>query len=507
MALTIISANSVVGGTAFTFALSGDDLYVRSDVLLASTGSTGIDVNVTETTTQVDGSVVALGRVYNSAPEGSRLVVGQTGSMISYQSSSNDAGIVFFGTGASVDNRGQIEAPEVIAIYFGGLEAELVNSGSITGTTGVQLASGASQARVINTGSILANGNFDATLDAFEGRGIVVQAINGYVYNGVTGFIGSTATAGGGIFASASAGGLVVANFGEIVAAFGTGIDLSEVGVGQSVIRVTNSGKVTGSVASFEGSVNADILVNRGLMVGDVLLGDGADTFDTRTGMIDGSFNGGAGNDTVQSNAGQDEIFLGGTGVDTLSFRNSIAVTVALDGSVENAGAAAGDSYSSFENINGSAFADHLTGSGSANRLSGGGGTDTISGGAGADVILGNVGADVLTGGAGDDQFVFNSVAERGDKISDFGTGTGNNDVIAVKASGFGGGLVLGTASAAVFRARTDNVAQDEDDRFILRSTDKTLWFDVDGNGAGAAVMIADLQNTAEFNRLDILIF
>jgi hypothetical protein len=49
-------------------------------------------------------------------------------------------------------------------------------------------------------------------------------------------------------------------------------------------------------------------------------------------------------------------------------------------------------------------------------------------------------------------------------------------------------------------------LAQDADDRFIFRTTDQTLWYDADGSGSGAALMIADLQAGATMTNLDILI-
>ncbi|MGB4828341.1 MAG: flagellar biosynthesis protein FlgM, partial [Paracoccaceae bacterium] len=56
------------------------------------------------------------------------------------------------------------------------------------------------------------------------------------------------------------------------------------------------------------------------------------------------------------------------------------------------------------------------------------------------------------------------------------------------------------------FQTRADNNAQDADDRFIFNTTDRTLWFDADGNGAGAAIMVADLQAGAVVTAADILL-
>ena len=68
-----------------------------------------------------------------------------------------------------------------------------------------------------------------------------------------------------------------------------------------------------------------------------------------------------------------------------------------------NTGDAAGDTYSSIENLIGGSAADTLTGDANANVLNGGAGTDNLSGGDGDDILIGGAGADVLNGGTGSD--------------------------------------------------------------------------------------------------------
>ncbi|PYF09196.1 hypothetical protein C8J30_11069 [Rhodobacter viridis] len=63
---------------------------------------------------------------------------------------------------------------------------------------------------------------------------------------------------------------------------------------------------------------------------------------------------------------------------------------------------------------------------------------------------------------------------------------------------------MLGERVATAFVSRTDNRAQDADDRFIFRTTDGMLWFDADGKGGSAAVQIADLQDGAALKVVDI---
>jgi Ca2+-binding RTX toxin-like protein len=105
---------------------------------------------------------------------------------------------------------------------------------------------------------------------------------------------------------------------------------------------------------------------------------------------------GGAGNDTIDASGGNDTVegglgndnMVGGGGTDTLSYDNSATAVNAnlASGSATGEGT---DTFSGFENLTGSSFADVLTGNGSANTISGGLGNDTIDGGAGADSIIG----------------------------------------------------------------------------------------------------------------------
>ncbi|MES0871798.1 calcium-binding protein, partial [Pseudovibrio sp. SCP19] len=69
-------------------------------------------------------------------------------------------------------------------------------------------------------------------------------------------------------------------------------------------------------------------------------------------------------------------------------------------------------------------------------RIDGGDGNDTIYGNAGNDTIIGGAGDDFLRGGTGNDIYVF----EHGfgqDKVSDFATGAGLNDIIRFDAELF----------------------------------------------------------------------
>ncbi len=133
--------------------------------------------------------------------------------------------------------------------------------------------------------------------------------------------------------------------------------------------------------------------------------------------------------------------------------------------------------------------------------LRGGRSVDRFNGGADDDRLTGGLAKDILTGGTGKDQFIFNSVAEAGDTITDFSVA---DDTIVVRASAFGG-LAKGVLAAAAFRANTSGLAQDSSDRFIYETDSDRLWYDSNGNAAGGRVLLADL-NDVNFTRNDILL-
>ncbi|WHU01956.1 cadherin domain-containing protein [Sphingomonas sp. NIBR02145] len=131
----------------------------------------------------------------------------------------------------------------------------------------------------------------------------------------------------------------------------------------------------------------------------DILAGNsGADTLKGEVG--DDVLYGGAGNDVLDGGTGAD-VLVGGAGFDTASYASAGAGVRAYLANAElNIGDAAGDSYSSIEN------------------LSGGGGADLLGGDAGDNELSGSQGDDTLWGGAGDDSYIWN-VGDGADTIRD----------------------------------------------------------------------------------------
>ena len=142
-----------------------------------------------------------------------------------------------------------------------------------------------------------------------------------------------------------------------------------------------------------------------------------------------------------------------------------------------------------------------LRGDGADNLLVGNGSTDTISGGAGSDTIEGGATLDYLTGDTGADYFRFASKVGMNDTIRDFASG---EDHILLESTAFGYGGATGAIAAEDFHTGVTRAAQDASDRFIFRTTDRTLWFDADGTGSGSAVCIARVQIGGVITAADI---
>jgi Ca2+-binding RTX toxin-like protein len=138
---------------------------------------------------------------------------------------------------------------------------------------------------------------------------------------------------------------------------------------------------------------------------------------------------------------------------------------------------------------------DSLDGGNGNDVLRGDFGADILLGGAGNDMLDGGTGNDALTGGAGADRFRFASApgSSNLDSVKDFVV---VDDTIELENAIFAKLTTLGTLSSANFRASTTGAAADSTD-FVLYETDTgKLFYDADGNGAGAAVLIATLAAT-----------
>lgn len=197
---------------------------------------------------------------------------------------------------------------------------------------------------------------------------------------------------------------------GNVMISNGSGIDYD----GQSTVLTvtTQTGTIT-ALGTFVLSENgnlavtpfSNITVSAGTFEYELLDDDGFSSTASVSITLSGT-------DELFTSISGNETFNGRLGIDTVSYAAaSSSVTINLTSGV-NSGGGGADTFSSIENITGSAYNDILTGDALANALygnagvdtiTGNAGDDTISGGDGNDTLYGNDGADNLTGGAGAD--------------------------------------------------------------------------------------------------------
>lgn len=248
----------------------------------------------------------------------------------------------------------------------------------------------------------------------------------------------------------------------------GAGADILDGGDGRDWLGYSGSatgvnvdlstGVSSGGYADGDTVLNIEAIV--GTVFGDVLTGDGANNFLRGGGGIDTIF-GGSGNDFVRGDAGAD-ILDGGLGYDWLDYRNSNnSVTVNLETGKGSGGHAHGDTFTGFERIFGSDFADSLTGDGGANIIRADAGDDYVFGGAGADNIRGGAGADTMHGFVGVDTLDY--------RDSDAGV---NVDLATGAASGGHAQGDVFTGFERIWGSAFDDTLSGSDGRNTLRGYD-----------------------------------
>ena len=109
-----------------------------------------------------------------------------------------------------------------------------------------------------------------------------------------------------------------------------------------------------------------------------------------------------------------------------------------------------------------------------------------MRGNEGANTLDGGGGADLLIGGGGADTFAFTTALGGGnvDIIADFQLGS---DRIGLSSNVFN----VGAGGVAASNFVNGAAALDVDDRILFDQATGQLFYDADGNGAGAAVLFA----------------
>ncbi|MFC7497706.1 putative Ig domain-containing protein [Enterovirga sp. GCM10030262] len=170
---------------------------------------------------------------------------------------------------------------------------------------------------------------------------------------------------------------------------------------------------------------------------------------------------------------------------------------------VESSGQGADTVRASIDHVLGANVENLSLTGGAAIDGTGNGGRNTIVGNGAANVLNGGAGIDRLVGGAGADRFVFDSRPDAGnlDTIADFAS----NDIIALNRKIFDGLDANGPLGAGAFRL--GGRALDADDRIVYDRAAGKLFYDADGNGAGAAVQLAQLRPGTALGRGDIAVY
>ncbi|MEQ1951746.1 calcium-binding protein [Mesorhizobium sp. CN2-181] len=191
----------------------------------------------------------------------------------------------------------------------------------------------------------------------------------------------------GGLGADYLSGGLGIDTADYSAAATGVTLSLANIGAGAGEAAGDTFNSVENVIGSqFGDSIEGSNAINS-------LFGGGGND----------KLGGGGGDDILTGGIGADAL-VGGAGIDTASYAAAAAgITASLANASANKGDAAGDTYTSVENLEGTGFADQLTGDAGDNLLKGNAGNDRLDGG---------LGTDRLEGGAGDDIFLVSDASD-----------------------------------------------------------------------------------------------
>jgi Ca2+-binding RTX toxin-like protein len=128
-------------------------------------------------------------------------------------------------------------------------------------------------------------------------------------------------------------------------------------------------------------------------------------------------------------------------------------------------------------------------------------GNDRLFGGMGDDTLVGSFGNDRLTGGDGKDIFMINGPDTGMNRITDFSP---KMDVMKLSTIDYSAVNHKGALEIKEFRLGAG--ASDANDYFIYNAKSGGLFYDADGNGAGAQIKIAQLGKHLAMTSRDIVI-
>jgi Ca2+-binding RTX toxin-like protein len=287
-------------------------------------------------------------------------------------------------------------------------------------------------------------------------------------------------------------------------------IDMAGVAAGITLNLNNGTTSTLGSIYSNISPSSLTIAPNSNIE--NAITGDGNDRITGNA--LANKIHGGRGNDTLSGGLGKDTL-IGGRGNDVL---DGGVDSDRLEGGlgddiyyVENAAdlvveSLAGGSDTVYATVSYGLAANverlTLTGAGAISGT-GNGLNNVIVGNAASNRLNGGLGLDYLSGGAGVDTFMLHK-SQGVDTIADFVAG----EKLLVAALEFGGGLVAGAALAvSQFRVGAGvTTANSAAQRFIFDSTNRLLYFDIDGVGVNAAVQVAKIAGTAALNNSSFIL-
>lgn len=497
MTTTFQSTDLFGSDILFSYAATGDSYYVLDGVTVASTGVfEPISGFYSDLTLSIDGTVIGgdgSAALYLTGGE-SVLSVGSTGVVRSSAELAEDYGVYLGQSNNLVVNDGLIASERSIAVFVGSSSAgagdnEVINTGTIIGATGVFLGFvGSAGDQLTNSGQIIAT-DINATGILSNGsnrydHGVFSEGDNTEILNLSTGEISASSKSGAGVliggggsvFESDFGGdGSRVINHGSITSVQFWGVDFDTMKDSETA-TLQNFGLIQGGTGAFRGNASGEDILNSGMMLGDVDLGGGADSFDGRGGTVVGDVLGGTGDDSFyvddtalslveNTGEGTDHVF---SDVSWLLDANFEYLTLLGTQDINGTG-------NGLDNV--------ITGNAGDNGIRGQSGHDTLNGAQGDDALLGGAGDDALNGGSGDDMLRGGANNDRlsGDDGDDMLRGGIGRDVLIggdgddVLIGGAGRDDMYGNDGSDVFRFL--NVV-DSPDVGNARSTDRIFGFD-----------------------------
>lgn len=342
------------------------------------------------------------------APVGSAVVINGTGTLISYgaMASTTAPGLMLNAVNAT-----SVTIATTGSVVTGGIDLAAI-AGTFTGNFALHVAGGVSGGQGI---ALTAAQTFSQVNIAIDGTvqglgfaaGHAVALTLNTTSNAVISNTGMVSTAGTGATISATGNGTVtLTNTGNILNA-----SVSQAAVDVAgALTLMNSGQIEGNVAvtqsanifnsgSIQGNITLgsfnDVVRVSGLVMGDVLLGNGVNAFWQTGGRVLGTVYGGAGADTYHVDRSDTVLSDTTGGLDKVYASVSFRLTLGLEQLYLSGPLALTGIGSGLNNV--------IVGDAGDDILRGLGGDDSIDGGTGNNRLLGGFGNDTLRGGEGDD--------------------------------------------------------------------------------------------------------